>query len=84
MAFSQTVINEAWARAGGKCECTRQNCPEHSTPRCGKVLDPANQRVGMKWHAHHLTAQAAGGSDSLSNCQILCVECHEQTQSYGA
>ena len=44
--------------------------------RCGKQL-------GTKWHAHHRTAQVAGGSDGLQNCEVLCVDCHENTRSYG-
>jgi len=26
-----------------------------------------------RWHAHHKTAEASGGSDSLSNCEALCI-----------
>jgi len=26
MAFSQETIDQAWRRAGGKCECTLKNC----------------------------------------------------------
>jgi len=74
MAFSQQVKDDAWNRAGGKCECTRKNCPEH-TGRCNAKLD--------KWHAHHITAEAAGGPDTLSNCEALCVPCHELTQTFG-
>jgi len=34
--------------------------------------------------AHHKTSVAAGGSDALSNCQILCHRCHvETTTTYG-
>ncbi len=71
MAFSQQTINSAWNQAGGKCE------------RCKKALDPQNSKVGMRWHAHHKTSQDASGSDGASNCEILCVNCHKNTQSYG-
>jgi hypothetical protein len=70
MAFSQEVKDAANRRAGGRCECTRQGCG-HSG-RCNKEL--------RNWHAHHVTA---GGPDTLSNCEALCVPCHENTQSYG-
>jgi len=33
--------------------------------------------------AHHKTSVEAGGSDALSNCQILCHNCHAQTHTYG-
>ena len=71
MAFSQETLNAAWRSAGGKCE------------RCNKELDPENKKSGMKWHAHHRTSVDAGGSDGVSNCEILCVPCHEKTYSYG-
>ena len=73
MAFSQETIDAAWRRAGGKCE----------NPNCRKALDPQNDKVNMKWHAHHIQSQKSGGSDSLANCKILCVPCHENTRSYG-
>lgn len=81
MAFSQETINQAWQRAGGRCECVLKNCTHHG--RCNKILDPRNEREGMKWHAHHIISQDAGGPDSLFNCQILCIDCHKNTGSYG-
>lgn len=75
MAFPQSVIDQAWKRSGGKCECTRSSCKHIG--RCNKVLTAHN------WHAHHKTSVAAGGADTLSNCEALCVPCHENTRSYG-
>lgn len=82
MAFSQDVINAAWKRAGGKCECRRTTCPHHNS-RCDRSLDPQNKAEGKKWHAHHIVSVSAGGSDGLQNCQILCIPCHKETRSYG-
>ncbi len=82
MSFSPEVINAAWKRAGGRCECILATCPSHGG-RCNKALDPQNRTEGMKWHAHHVVSQSAGGSDGLQNCLILCVPCHEHTKSYG-
>jgi len=81
MAFSQETINQAWRRAEGRCECTLKNCGHAG--RCNKELDPQNKIEGKKWHTHHIVSQDAGGSDTLNNCQILCVSCHENTGSYG-
>lgn len=81
MAFSQETLNQAWHRAGGRCECVLEKCGHAG--RCNKELDPQNATSGKKWHAHHIVSQDAGGSDEPSNCQILCVECHENTRSYG-
>lgn len=75
MAFSQETKDAAWKRANGRCECTRSSCPENHTGRC--PTKPS------RWHAHHKTAISAGGGDSLSNCEVLCVPCHEGTSTYG-
>lgn len=45
MAFSQATKDAAYARAGGRCECTMRGCPHHHG-RCNATL-----RGG--WHAHH-------------------------------
>ena len=73
MAFSRDTKDAAWRRAGGKCECTRTTC--RHTGRCNAKLD--------KWHAHHKTAVSSSGSDALSNCEALCVPCHQNTGTYG-
>jgi 5-methylcytosine-specific restriction protein A len=73
MAFSDSVVQDAWKRAGGECE------------RCGKQLTWENNcREGRGcWEAHHKTSVAAGGSDTLSNCEILCFDCHAKTRTFG-
>jgi hypothetical protein len=78
MAFSQETKDAAFRRAGGQCECSRISCTVHRTLRCTTLL------TAGRWHAHHKTAVASGGSDALSNCEALCIPCHEQTQTYGA
>lgn len=39
--------------------------------------------VPGQWHAHHRIAEAAGGDDTLSNCEVLCIPCHQKTATYG-
>jgi hypothetical protein len=77
MAFSAETKQAALARAGHQCECKRLACTVHATIQCTAKLRMGN------WHAHHKTAVASGGSDTLSNCEALCIPCHEQTQTYG-
>lgn len=79
MAFSNTVVYEAWNRARGRCECRRKS-HNHAVP-CGKQLSFGNRgREGPgKWEAHHRVSVAVGGSDALSNCEILCWDCHRAT-----
>ncbi len=79
MAFSDETVRQAWQRAGGKCECTRKT---HShSGRCNKTLSWGNRgRSGMgAWEAHHRTSAESGGTDALSNCEILCWDCHSGT-----
>jgi hypothetical protein len=78
MAFNQATKDAAFTRAGGQCECSRMSCTVHKTYRCITKL------TAGRWHAHHRTAVASGGDDTLSNCEALCIPCHEQTQTYGA
>lgn len=83
MSFSEKTIQEAWDRSSGKCECKRDSCKH--TGRCNKELLQKSQGSESEygWEAHHISADSADGSDGLSNCEILCQECHKNTQSYG-
>jgi 5-methylcytosine-specific restriction endonuclease McrA len=76
MPFSQMVKDLAFARAGGRCECTRL-CWSHVGQRCNADL------TWQDWEAHHIVSQLAGGADTLANCEVLCVPCHQNTHSYG-
>ncbi len=78
MPFPESIKDQAFARSGGRCECYREhtgvNAPHHGG-RCPNTFS----RHGA-WEAHHIVA---GGNDTLSNCEALCVTCHELTRSYG-
>jgi len=77
MTFPDSVIEDAWERAGDRCECRRRT-HGHRYVRCPKKLVFANRgRDGRgAWEAHHLNSN---GPDTLSNCQILCWPCHSMT-----
>jgi 5-methylcytosine-specific restriction endonuclease McrA len=74
MAFPQSVVDAAWKRAEGRCECTRK-AHGHEGVQCNRKLPP--------WRTHHRTAVSSSGDDTLSNCEALCVPCHEKTGTYG-
>ncbi|MBA7545837.1 hypothetical protein ES705_38215 [subsurface metagenome] len=80
MAFSESVIDQAWKRSGGACECRRTSHDHGSI--CKKNLIKSNRgRDGYGcWEAHHINAN---GGDGLSNCEILCWDCHKKTGSFG-
>jgi len=77
MAFSDETVLQAWRRAGGRCECRRIS-HNHPNIRCGKTLVWENRgREGWgAWEAHHINSN---GEDDLSNCEILCWDCHSRT-----
>lgn len=83
MAFSADTHAKAFKRSGGQCECTRQHAgmvgAPHHGGRCPKRLT-GNQ----DWHAHHKTAVKSGGTDDLGNCEVLCIPCHQLTETYGS
>lgn len=80
MAFPESVVEQAWKKAGAKCECTRTTHGHRG--RCNRELlwTSRGSESAYGWEAHHV---AAGGSDTLSNCEILCQDCHKKTGSYG-
>jgi len=77
MAFPQTIVESAWEKAGGCCEC-RRILHKHLNTRCSKQLVWENRgREGRgAWEAHHINSN---GGDNLSNCEILCWDCHSKT-----
>jgi len=77
MAFPDSVVEDAWKRAGGRCEC-RRHSHKHPYVRCNKELVWENRgRDGRgKWEAHH---RSTTRGDTLSNCEILCWDCHSRT-----
>ena len=82
MAFSESVKDQAFTRSGGRCECNRQHLDldaPHHDGRCPNTFT----RHGGQWEAHHIVSVSAGGSDSLSNCEVLCLACHSLTRTYG-
>ena len=80
-AFSEGVVNAAWLRSGGRCECRRVS-HGHPAIRCAQrlIYGLRGSELAGGWEAHHINSN---GGDMLSNCEILCQQCHKKTQSYG-
>lgn len=68
MAFSEETKKAALKSAGNRCECKRLS--HTHAGRCKTTLTKASAEF------HHKTAVASGGSDALSNCEVLCRTCH--------
>ncbi len=61
-------------------ELTKMQALERAGYRCEKC----GKKVTISTcEAHHKTSVLSGGSDNLSNCQILCIDCHKKTYTYG-
>jgi len=83
--FPQEEVKKALVNAGGRCECRRTNpdcLKKHDRVRCHESNFTIGNR-GIRWETHHRTSQAAGGKDIASNCEILCLDCHKATRTYG-
>lgn len=70
--FTDSVVDSAWKRSGGNCE----------NENCGKTLLEGSRGAESDygWEAHHINESSP---DTLSNCKILCQDCHKNTPSYG-
>jgi hypothetical protein len=75
--FPEIVVEWAWKRSGGCCECKR-TAHDHDSVRCCNKLIKQNRGREMEgaWEAHHINSN---GAAILSNCQILCWKCHKST-----
>ena len=78
MAFQDSVVDQAWARSGGRCECTRKD--HGHSGRCGHELqkDRRGAEPSYWWEAHK---KVTGGDETLDNCEILCQDCFKQTKT---
>lgn len=77
MPFPTQVVEAAWNRSGGRCECKRP-AHSHQHGRCGEKLR-FEMRGGKKrgaWEAHKIDAFVG---DVLSNCEIVCLDCFGRT-----
>jgi len=79
MAFTEAVVEQAWKRAGVKCECRRWT-HNHGVLRCNQELVFVNrgpEREGRqgRWEPHRVNHK---GDDTLSNCEILCWDCYKR------
>ncbi len=78
MAFPENIVEQAWKRSGGKCECKRWT-HKHNNARCNLQLVSAMRgKDGQgRWEVHQVSRS---GGDTLSNCEILCWDCYKRTQ----
>ena len=70
--FSENIVEKAWERSGGVCEC-HYTAHGHQS-QCGKTLLKAYRRDRYSffgWEAHSKSGQYLNSPD---DCEILCWE----------
>lgn len=78
--FPDTVVALAWLRSGGRCECGRTSHAHRGSCKTQLNKGSRGKESSMGWEAHHINSN---GDGVLSNCEILCQDCHKNTRSYG-
>jgi hypothetical protein len=76
--FPESVKDQAFANSGGRCQCHREHTGKQA-PHHGGSCPKTFTRHGA-WEAHHINAN---GPATPSNCEALCITCHELTPTYG-
>jgi len=78
MAFQDSVVDQAWVRSGGQCECTRTD--HGHSERCDHELqkDRRGAEPSYWWEAHKKVAR---DDETLDNCEILCQDCFKQMRT---
>ena len=77
--FPLMVIEQAWQRARGQCEC-HHAVHGHHIP-CGRKLsfDKHSAQENEGWEVHVRNRDAA---PTLDNCEVLCYRCYKQSRLY--
>ena len=73
--FSRKTRRQAWERANGQCEGTLYRTDPAAGPitfRCTAPID-----LGRFEYDHEIP-DWMGGDNSLSNCVLLCLPCHQE------
>jgi hypothetical protein len=72
MAFPEPLIQAAWRRSGGQCECTSDG--HGHGKRCGtRLLSTLQAAEGGAGRT--ASRRASWGTDVLANCEIRCTRC---------
>ena len=73
MPFSSQVVDQAWLRSVGFCECKQVS--HHHNGRCNRVLFKflrGKLESEWGWEAH----SKSGSYIDLADCEIMCSGCY--------
>lgn len=74
MEFSEAVVDQVFARTGGKCECTRQHAGR-TAPHHGGRCPHAMLRYGLGI-PRAIKTEGQGGKATAENCEMVCIDCN--------
>ncbi len=75
--ISDATRDAAFARAAGRCECTRV-CPTHARDRCRQALVP-----GL-WRLYARNPSQTGDPETAADYQAFCLTCYLNAENYRA
>lgn len=70
--FSEAIIEKAWARSGGICECQREG--HNHKNRCRNPLIKSHRGDKLSYFGWEAHSKSGYYLDSLDDCEILCLE----------
>jgi hypothetical protein len=76
MEFPTSVVERAWRRSGGRCECTKSNHKHHGRCNMALVWDNRGRGNAGRWEAYSVSSF---DRTSTSDCKILCWDCGRQS-----
>ena len=77
MPFREDIVERAWRRSGGNCECTQTSHGHGGS--CDKPLKKESRGNGSDpsgWETRSVSGQYR---NLASDCEILCWGCHKLT-----
>jgi hypothetical protein len=80
---SDEVVENAWMRARGRCECERVSHGSRHVSRCNTPLlwtaRGTEHRMGA-WEAFRTAEPTRGSWEAVNRCEILCWACFRQVR----
>lgn len=73
-SFPLSIVQAAFQRAGGLCECSRQSHGHISRCSIPLVYQFRGIELPGGWEAYHIDQD---GPNNVDNCEIVCIPCHK-------
>ena len=75
MPHGMEIVEKAWERSGGKCECKR---PGHGhTGRCNQPLQKPQKAHMASSYGWKVNSVSGVFKKDLADCEILCIKCYK-------